>query len=364
MSTHAGNSAAAITDADRIRVQLQLLSLSQRDAARRLGIDDRTMRYYCSGKLPVPSAITLSLRQLEQVLRNEQGLALLADGTITTSDGPVAAERLRESNRKLLSAIDVLVGPLRAEPSAADTELDSGSGDDVPPKHSSVMHFHANHILLLSYRARNRALKECADRTAVGEAATLLTPDANVAIVLAAAATEAFINELAENIGLYRQNAADWQSMTPTVLAAADAIFEIENSHGQVTDKYFRASTCLGKPFNRGGNPFQDFRHLIGLRNSIMHVTPVRPSEEHSGSELTDQLAARGIAMRASPTFNLPWFDRLETPEVARWACDSGRKMILGMLDLIEIPTDRLDPFTMMRTQYRDHKGYGSETWL
>ena len=52
------------TDADFIRELLEALGLSQREAARRLGIDNRTMRYYCSGKLPVPQTVLLGLQEM------------------------------------------------------------------------------------------------------------------------------------------------------------------------------------------------------------------------------------------------------------------------------------------------------------
>ena len=54
----------ALTDADLIREHLEALKLSQREAGRQLGIDNRTMRYYCAGQLPVPPAVMLALQQL------------------------------------------------------------------------------------------------------------------------------------------------------------------------------------------------------------------------------------------------------------------------------------------------------------
>jgi transcriptional regulator with XRE-family HTH domain len=111
----ATDSNGASSDADCIRAQLAALGLSQRDAARRLGIDDRAIRYYCAGKMPVPAVVTLALLQLEQMRKNDQCLALLADGAMTTSDGPATAERLQEANQKLRAAIELLLRPVRAE---------------------------------------------------------------------------------------------------------------------------------------------------------------------------------------------------------------------------------------------------------
>lgn len=69
------------------------------------------------------------------------------------------------------------------------------------PQYGSLIQFHARTILLMACRARNRAIKSHADRTGAGEVG-VLTDDAIAAIVMAAAAAEAFINELADNIGL------------------------------------------------------------------------------------------------------------------------------------------------------------------
>lgn len=44
-----------------LRKVLAGAGLSQRGAARRLGIDERTMRRYCAGDLPVPRVVELAL---------------------------------------------------------------------------------------------------------------------------------------------------------------------------------------------------------------------------------------------------------------------------------------------------------------
>ena len=64
MNTPSGGGPAAPSDADLIRARLAALGLSQREAARQLGVDDRTMRYYCAGKEPVPPAVMLALEEL------------------------------------------------------------------------------------------------------------------------------------------------------------------------------------------------------------------------------------------------------------------------------------------------------------
>lgn len=55
---------AETSQADVIRYQLLICGLSQRRAARILGIDDRTMRYYCSGDRAVPRYLGWAMRGL------------------------------------------------------------------------------------------------------------------------------------------------------------------------------------------------------------------------------------------------------------------------------------------------------------
>ena len=49
---------------DQLRDLLTRAGLSQRGAARELGIDERTMRRYVAGDLPVPRVVELALTAL------------------------------------------------------------------------------------------------------------------------------------------------------------------------------------------------------------------------------------------------------------------------------------------------------------
>jgi DNA transposition AAA+ family ATPase len=53
-----------MTDAAKLRKLLDDAGLSQRGAARELGIDERTMRRYCAGELPVPRVVWLALEAI------------------------------------------------------------------------------------------------------------------------------------------------------------------------------------------------------------------------------------------------------------------------------------------------------------
>jgi hypothetical protein len=99
-----------ISHADMIRHHLAKAGLSQRGAARELGIDERTMRRYCSGDLLVPPLVILALMQVEQRMRNLQIMALLDEGKLATSDGPLTKEQLIKNNEKLRKAAEFLIG--------------------------------------------------------------------------------------------------------------------------------------------------------------------------------------------------------------------------------------------------------------
>jgi transcriptional regulator with XRE-family HTH domain len=116
MTTSTEGAPGVRSDVELIRRQLEALGLSQREAARQLGVDDRSMRYFCSGKLPVPPTVFLALEQLAEIQKNDQSLAMLEDGTMSTSDGEQSTTRLREANSSRRAAIEVHMQHLRAPP--------------------------------------------------------------------------------------------------------------------------------------------------------------------------------------------------------------------------------------------------------
>jgi transcriptional regulator with XRE-family HTH domain len=62
-----------MTDADRLRAILADAGLSQSEAARRLGITDRTMRRYCAGDSPVHKIVWLALGSVLGVAGDHYG---------------------------------------------------------------------------------------------------------------------------------------------------------------------------------------------------------------------------------------------------------------------------------------------------
>lgn len=166
--------------------------------------------------------------------------------------------------------------------------------------------------------------------------------DAFVAIILAAAATEAFINELAELVSITRIRLDE--TLTDEQRSFADVIrkLESERPRGALQKKYLGAAEALGSPFDPGSNPFQDFNTLVKLRDSLMHVKPNTDTEVDSDGRLRTPMPAhiralqqRGLARRDT---NISWFDALLTQEIADWAPATARTIMLAVLD--QFPDD------------------------
>ncbi len=79
MTSHSGGATGPLSDANLIRHKLETLGFSQREAARQLGIDERTVRYYCAGKMPVPSAVFLALEDLKKSPQNAPAPTVLPE---------------------------------------------------------------------------------------------------------------------------------------------------------------------------------------------------------------------------------------------------------------------------------------------
>jgi hypothetical protein len=102
------NDDTQLSDADLLRAYLEDAGLSQRAAARELAIDERTMRRYCAGDQKVPPTVFLSIKHLGTIKRNEKVIAMLRDGTLSTSDGALTIEQFEAHNRTWRRAVDYL----------------------------------------------------------------------------------------------------------------------------------------------------------------------------------------------------------------------------------------------------------------
>lgn len=104
--------------AGELRELISKAGLSQRAAARELGVDERTMRYWCAGNPPPPPMAVRALNRrvahrlnvLRTIANNREQIALFESGKMTVGFGPNLgtpesaageASRLRHQNEEL-----------------------------------------------------------------------------------------------------------------------------------------------------------------------------------------------------------------------------------------------------------------------
>jgi hypothetical protein len=160
--------------------------------------------------------------------------------------------------------------------------------------------------------------------------------DALSAVILAAAAAEAFINELAE---LARQEANGdtqrWPPPQPQLEAPATAVMDVERGRGSTSEKFAVAIEALtGQAPDLGRKPFQDLVLLMRAKDGLMHAKlDVRPTPADGLTSnlpsVVKQLRSKNItAMDA----DLAADDALSTRAVARWACASAAAVVQAVI--------------------------------
>jgi hypothetical protein len=199
------------------------------------------------------------------------------------------------------------------------------------------MFVHSYELWCLACQARSRAA------AAIEKSPESLASDAVASFVLAAAATEAFINELAE-LAAVQTASPSWQDCpAPQLSALATKVAAVEarqdGYRGTIEEKYQAASVALGKPFDKGAAPFQDFRTLVRLRNDLMHMKPRGgwPGADASvyRPNYLRGLQLRGLARKVEGDPGMSWFACVQTGGMARWACGTAQSVILAVLDMI-----------------------------
>jgi len=177
--------------------------------------------------------------------------------------------------------------------------------------------------------------------------------DTIVAIVLAAAAAEAFVNEVPP---LLQMN-ADTLKTNSQHRTLNDILSEIEDQRGSVLLKFLNIGYILGRPYDRGANPFQDFATLVSLRNEAMHAKQRdKLVQSESGAyqvEWPKQIKAlqqRGLTQDFP---GMSGFDALQTPKMAAWACDVAAAMLMSVLELF--PDGRSDPLQALKWGWRKY---------
>ena len=165
--------------------------------------------------------------------------------------------------------------------------------------------------------------------------------DPLISIVFAAAAAEAFINEIGE-LASHPTIPPPASGPEPDeVQNVASLLSEVEDAHGTTKLKFLLGKLALsGKTFDKGVDPYQDFAILIELRNSLIHLKFDRiesikidaVSVRHPS--VIDKLRSKNVLAEFESGENTiaSWLLRVATPAVARWACNATAGIVKDIL--------------------------------
>src|SRR5947209_15630431 len=163
--------------------------------------------------------------------------------------------------------------------------------------------------------------------------------DALTSVVLAAASLEGFINEALE-VAEFPEG--DEPSATKMIAAWIGVMVELEAARASLQSKYLMTKWIFSsEPFNKGGQPYQDFDLLLDLRNSIMHLKAVDRfrqidgvSERVKPLSIIERLRSRNILGESIAVPPLTFIDLICTRAVARWACTSAISMVTTIIEV------------------------------
>lgn len=184
--------------------------------------------------------------------------------------------------------------------------------------------------------------------------------DALVSIVFSAASIEAFLNELPELLSAFPELLKDEPPQISTFVRLAD---EIETNKSSIKLKYVLAYSVLsGQPFDKSGQPYQNFSLLIEVRNGLMHMKPTDFSGEAKPDgtlvmgptpKIIEKFRALGIMDISEPSISLPivnatqtttplrvdiplpWNYRIATQAAAFWACNVASEVVDSILKVV-----------------------------
>ena len=146
-----------------------------------------------------------------------------------------------------------------------------------------------------------------------------------IAILFAAASMEAYIAEVAYHGEML-------SGFSEATTRFADVMEDAEAAHVQVRGKYLLAKAMLGgKPFDKGGRPFQDFEWLIRIRNDIVHRKPDVIRDEPG--KVIKFMRGRGLC-RPVGDVQMGWLEEIATRAAARWACNTAVEMTDALFDM------------------------------
>jgi len=164
--------------------------------------------------------------------------------------------------------------------------------------------------------------------------------EGTIALIFAAIATEAFINELPGVL-------SHLVTYEPRLAAFVAVLNELAEVHATTKAKFLAALTILsGAPFDKSGQSFQDFELLMAARNALAHrkaefisdFTPRGAAENYR--KLLRKLEARrvlGDLWGKDAIGGHDFIGLTNTPAAARWACATAVATTQALLAALEL---------------------------
>jgi len=181
----------------------------------------------------------------------------------------------------------------------------------------------SRHLYQLACEAYLRCLQSEAQKAEME-----IQPDAVTSVILSVAALEGFINELTEYSRWQNPEWGKWGSI----------LDEAEQIHSPIKLKYLLTAYGLGKSFDKGAPPYQDFELLIDLRNALVH-----PKQETRLKDNTFKTSKRmqkvlervlgGAIYNTRFQHHQPGYNEICSTPIAKWACNTASKMIHAILE-------------------------------
>jgi hypothetical protein len=155
-----------------------------------------------------------------------------------------------------------------------------------------------------------------------------------VAIMFSCAALESFINESYEPIRYLRRD-----DILPGLIEYATMMQEMVSIREPLKCKYHKAlSHFTGTSQHKGAQPYQDFKILVDIRNSVMHNKPDTFTRKFNAEEQPPQKQIedhpkfirqlKSNKAIEETDFHCNWIDLVMNDKVAQWAFSTANKMI------------------------------------
>lgn len=155
-----------------------------------------------------------------------------------------------------------------------------------------------------------------------------------VAIMFSCAALESFINESYEPIRYLKRD-----DILPGIIEYATMMQAMVLGREQLKCKYDKALLHFsGTSQHKGAQPYQDFKILVNIRNSVLHNKPDTFTKKFNTNEppplkqINDhpkfirQLKSNKIIDNTD--FHCNWIDLIMSEKVSQWAFSTTNKMI------------------------------------